>query len=946
MNYSGWLWTCALLLPKLLILASPASIVKTIEGENVPISLAEAVQGSMARLPCNITPPVPDDKITLVIWYKDGYVTPIYSFDARGSHLDGGSHWSDDTSIAGRGIFQAKTKPAILALQSSRSSDSGIYRCRVDFQKSPTRNSKVNLTVIIPPENVLILDEKGHHIPHYILGPYNEGASVDLTCVSTGGRPVPTLVWLQENSVLDDSFTVTEKRVKNVLHLEKLQRHHLHTVLTCQASNNNVTTPISSAITLDMNLRPLWVKLQGENRALSAGHSYELWCEVVGSRPAPTVTWWKGSTPMRDTRETTSPDGNTTISVLTFVPTIDDGGKFLSCRGEQPQIPDSGLEDGWKLDIHHVPVVSLELGSNWNITTIREGADVYFECNIKSNPWVYKVNWRHNGKYLYNNAASGIIVANQSLVLQNVSRARSGVYTCIGSNEEGDGESNPVTLDIKFAPVCRPGQVQAYGVGRQETAKISCELEANPNDLNFTWKFNNSAMEFVDLPVSQMTVDRAKSIMHYTPMTEQDYGTLLCWGSNELGFQLEPCIFTINPAGKPDPLSNCTVFNQTVDTLQLECIEGYNGGLPQEFIVRVYAARSTQVIASQTSKSPFFELKGLDPEVGYDVHLAAMNEKGMSEERVHHIHRLNNNAEKHTDSFLPYKGSVLHIKLFLGALAGLVFGIILITTATLLLMRTRRRKKANNVSQETMSTTTNGRIVSGQSIPAAEQHQLGDSYTTGSTDSLDKNPDIIPQGKEDSEFDDERVFHRFQQLPRQYSTLAMGGKKQLPVQFAGPIDVNTGGILQHPIVHYSNDNQTLTYAADIQTPSGQSKQKIIYTSATLGRPRQKDVRIAEPNLYTQIDLAHNLLSSNGKTSNVPYRESPPPSVANTWIPVNQALSLRSCQLQQQQIDVRVPPPIVCTRESAPVHQILVPDHRNSPLSPQVLDSSGINVSRF
>uniref|UniRef100_A0A1B0EVI2 Uncharacterized protein n=1 Tax=Phlebotomus papatasi TaxID=29031 RepID=A0A1B0EVI2_PHLPP len=65
----------------------------------------------------------------------------------------------------------------------------------------------------------------------------------------------------------------------------------------------------------------------------------------------------------------------------------------------------------------------------------------------------------------------------------------------------------------------------------------------------------------------------------------------------------------------------------------------------------------------------------------------------------------------------------------------------------------------------------------------------------------------------------------------------------------------------------------------------------------------------------QIDLAHNLLSSNGKTSNVPYRESPPPSVANTWIPVNQALSLRSCQLQQQQIDVRVPPPIVCTRES-------------------------------
>lgn len=53
------------------------------------------------------------------------------------------------------------------------------------------------------------------------------------------------------------------------------------------------------------------------------------------------------------------------------------------------------------------------------------------------------------GKTLFSNAQAGTIVSNQSLVLQSVTRARAGTYTCIGSNQEGDGESNTVDLNVK-----------------------------------------------------------------------------------------------------------------------------------------------------------------------------------------------------------------------------------------------------------------------------------------------------------------------------------------------------------------------------------------------------------------------------------------------------------------------------------------------------------------
>ena len=119
------------------------------------------------------------------------------------------------------------------------------------------------------------------------------------------------------------------------------------------------------------------------------------------------------------------------------------------------------------------PIVTLSLGSNLDPKNLAKGTDVYLECVIEANPPIKKIEWYHNVSFYIDfflkirslihifsyssfnkqnkplQSSRGIIITNQSLVLQSISKQTHGQYMCRANNAQGTVSSNDLYLDIK-----------------------------------------------------------------------------------------------------------------------------------------------------------------------------------------------------------------------------------------------------------------------------------------------------------------------------------------------------------------------------------------------------------------------------------------------------------------------------------------------------------------
>ncbi|CAN7979480.1 unnamed protein product, partial [Ixodes pacificus] len=98
-----------------------------------------------------------------------------------------------------------------------------------------------------------------------------------------------------------------------------------------------------------------------------------------------------------------------------------------------------------------VPKLSLSVSSGHKSGAILEGSDVALECVVRANPPVRDVWWKHDGRLLDRRRDAGpdLVFGNHSLKLLRIARAMRGLYQCLASNSQGQGESNELQIQVK-----------------------------------------------------------------------------------------------------------------------------------------------------------------------------------------------------------------------------------------------------------------------------------------------------------------------------------------------------------------------------------------------------------------------------------------------------------------------------------------------------------------
>ena len=164
-------------------------------------------------------------------------------------------------------------------------------------------------------------------------------------------------------------------------------------------------------------------------------------------------------------------------------------------------------------------------------------------------------------------------------------------------------------------------------MGLNSQVEILCQVDANPDSaLSFHWVFNTS-QEMIDIQQDQMRLNGSSSTVEFIPRTEMDYGHLLCWAENDIGRQISPCVFQLVPVPPPSPVINCSVSDQAITSVSVDCeTSSKMEPATMTFVLELWRTEDNSLVNNLTAEVGHWSVRGLEPGQEYRASVRTFND--------------------------------------------------------------------------------------------------------------------------------------------------------------------------------------------------------------------------------------------------------------------------------------------------------------------------------
>nr|XP_046915163.1 uncharacterized protein LOC124495776 [Dermatophagoides farinae] len=396
-------------------------------------------------------------------------------------------------------------------------------------------------------------------------GPFEEGSTIVFECSTFGGRPMPELRWFNGSRPLRSKITVMDldpdsldqSNDPDLIILTSDHHHHHHQMdgssavrrkiiattriiasrfdlgakfecrvlwnntqddanngddgfITTTTTTNNNASLLNDWLLLDIQVRPLVIRVDSPRSPVIAGETVLLRCTVDGARPSANITWYNRSEvvqaeplptfnhlistttknkqssenkitgplvgpnqPVR-TRITTElmTDGTfRTTSILAFVASRSDHQADFFCKGSNEILRNRNevpLLQGVQLQVLYAPVVAIEPDG---LIAVNESSTVQFWCTYDANPMnISEIRWYKDHRLLDTaflqqqpnddeNSNKKIFMSRDErgtpmLTIRNIDRNDSANYKCRIRNKFGASDSiTTARLEVAYPPI-------------------------------------------------------------------------------------------------------------------------------------------------------------------------------------------------------------------------------------------------------------------------------------------------------------------------------------------------------------------------------------------------------------------------------------------------------------------------------------------------------------